>query len=169
MVLSRVKSPVDLCILLPADTNNFTIRPPVDLDVIQILETMEYSRALPIPQISPGDNIESGVGFIDPSDAILAKKFPCPDDYVDAPEDQIDCVPSLDHDAVEMFDPCPDEILLNVQIMSRVLEDQEVLRFNCLGDILRQSYISGPSAFVAMLLCRVLQTCCAKFVSVTDE
>jgi hypothetical protein len=121
------------------------------------------------PQISPGDNVESGVGSIDPSDATLVKELPCPDDYVDAPEDQIDCVFSLDHDAVEIFDPCPDEIPLNVQIMSWALEDQQVLRFNCLGDIVAQSYISGPSVSVAMLLCRVLQTCSSKFVSVTDE
>jgi hypothetical protein len=127
LALSRVKSLFDRCILLPDDIDDFTIRPPVDLDVVQILETMKYSRALPIPQISPGDNVESGVGSIDPSDATITKELPCPDDYVDAPEAQIDCVPSLDHDAVEIFGPCPDEIPLNVQIISRVLEGQEVL------------------------------------------
>jgi hypothetical protein len=130
---------------------------------------MEFSRALPIPQISPRHKVKSGVDSIDPSDTALAKEFPCPDDYVDAPEDQIDCVPSPHHDVVEIFDPCSDEIPLNVQIMSRVLEDQRVLRFNCLGDIVPQNYISGPSMPVAALLRRVLRTCCAKFVSVTDE
>jgi hypothetical protein len=95
MALSRVKSPVDLCILLHGDMGGFTIRQPVDLDVVQILETMESSRALPISQNSPSDNVESGVGSIDPSDTALAKELPCPDDYVDAPEGQIDCVPSL--------------------------------------------------------------------------
>jgi hypothetical protein len=40
---------------------DFTIRPPVDLDVVQILVTMKSARVLPIPQISPGDNVESGV------------------------------------------------------------------------------------------------------------
>jgi hypothetical protein len=167
--LSRVKSPVDLCILLPDDMDDFTILPPADLDVVQILETVESSRAFPIPQISSGHNVESGVGSINPSDATLAEELPCPDDYVDAPEDLIDCVPSLDHDVVKIFDPCPDGISLNVQIMSRVLEDQQLLRFNCLGDIVPQSYKSGPSVSVATLLCRVLQTCWAKFVSVTDE
>jgi hypothetical protein len=166
---SRVKIPVDLSILLPDDMDDLTIRLPVDLDVNQILETTESSRALPIPQISLGDNVESGVGSIDPSDATLAKELPCPDDYVDAPDDQTDCVRSLDHDAVEIFDPWPDEIPLNVQIMSRVLEDQQLLRFNCLGDIVPQSCISGPSVPVATLRRRVLQTCYAKFVSVPDE
>jgi hypothetical protein len=65
VALSRVKSPVDLCILLPDDMDHFPIRPPVDLDVVQILEMMELSRALPIPQISPGDNVESGIGSIE--------------------------------------------------------------------------------------------------------
>jgi hypothetical protein len=97
--------------------DNFTIRPTIDLDVVQILETMESSRTLLILQISPGDNVESDVGSIDPSDATLAEELPCPDDYVNAPEDQIDCVPSLEQDAVEIFDPCPDEIAVSVQIM----------------------------------------------------
>jgi hypothetical protein len=169
VALSRVQSPVDLCILTSDDMDNFTIRPPVDLDVVQILERMESSKALPIPQISPGDNAESGVGSIDPSGATLAKELPCPDDYIDGLEDQIDCVPGLDYDAVEIYDPCRDEIRLNVQIMSQVLEDQQVLRFNCFGDIVPQSYISGLSVPVATFLRRVLQTRCAKFVSVTDE
>jgi hypothetical protein len=93
--VSQVKSPIDLCILLLDDTDTFTTRPPVDLDAAQILETMESSRALPIPQISPGDMVESGVSSVDPSDATSAKELPCPDDYVDALEDQIDCVSSL--------------------------------------------------------------------------
>jgi hypothetical protein len=51
VALSRVKSPVDLCILLPDDMDDITIRPPVDLDIVQIFETMESLRALPFPQI----------------------------------------------------------------------------------------------------------------------
>jgi hypothetical protein len=69
VALSRVKSPVDPGILLPDDMDDFIIRQPVDLDVVQILETMKSSRSLPIPQISPGDNVQSGVSSIDPSDA----------------------------------------------------------------------------------------------------
>jgi hypothetical protein len=76
----------------------------------------------------------------------------CPDDYFDAPEDQI----RFDDDDVETFDPHPAEIPLNVQIMPRILEDQQVLRFNCLGNFFAQVTISGPFAPVAALLCRVL-------------
>jgi hypothetical protein len=123
VALSGVKSPGDLCILLPDDMDNFAIRPAVDLDVVKIAEKMQSSRSPPIPQISPGDTVESGIASVDPSDATLSDEFPCPNNYFDAPEDQIRCVPSLDRDAVETFDPCPEEILLNVQIMSRILED----------------------------------------------
>jgi hypothetical protein len=93
---------------------DFTIRPPVDFDVIQILETVQSSRPIPIPQTSPCDNIKSGIAFIHRSDAALSDEFLYPDDYFDAPKDQIRCVPSLDHDAVKTFDPYPTEIPLNV-------------------------------------------------------
>jgi hypothetical protein len=56
---SGVKSPGDLCILLPDDMDDFTIRPAVD--AVQILETVQSFRPPPIPQISPGDNVESGI------------------------------------------------------------------------------------------------------------
>jgi hypothetical protein len=112
--------------------DNFAIRPAVD--VVQILETMQSSRPISIPQISPDNNVESGIASIDPSDAILSGEFHCPDDSFNAPADQIHCVPSFDHDAVETFDPYPAEIPLNVQIMSRVLEDQQMFRFNWVGD-----------------------------------
>jgi hypothetical protein len=48
--------------------------------------------------------------------------------------DGIRCVPSLDRDFVETFDPYPAETPLNVQIMSWILDDQQVFRFNCWGD-----------------------------------
>jgi hypothetical protein len=154
VVLSEVKSPGDLCILLLNDMDDFTIRPPVHVNVVQILETMQSSRPLPIPQISPGDNIESSVASIDPSDGTLSDEFPCPDNYFDASEDQIRCVPCLDHDDVQTFDPYPAETPLNVQIMSRILEDQQMLRFNCLRDFFPQITTSGPSVPIATLLRR---------------
>jgi hypothetical protein len=45
VALSRVRTPVDPCMLLPDNMDDSTIRPPIDLDVAQILETMESSRA----------------------------------------------------------------------------------------------------------------------------
>jgi hypothetical protein len=136
--------------------DDFAIRPAVDLDVVQILATMQSSRLRPIPQMSPGDNAESGIASIDSSDATLSDEFPCPDDRFNASKDQIRCVPGLDRDAVETFDPDRAEIPLNVQIMSRIPEDQQMLRFNCLGDFFPRITISGPSVPVATLLRRVL-------------
>jgi hypothetical protein len=113
VVLSGVKSPSNLCILLPDDMDDFTIRPAVDVDIVQILEKVQSSRPLPIPQISPGDNTESGIASIGPSDATLSDKFLCPDDDFDAPEDQIRCVPCLDQDAVRSRNYLKKSILRN--------------------------------------------------------
>jgi hypothetical protein len=100
---------------LPSPEHIFIpFRPAVDVGVVQILETMQSSRSPSIPQNSPGDNTASGIASIDRSDATLSDEFPWPDDYFDAPEDQIHCVPCLNHDAVETFDQYPAEIPLNV-------------------------------------------------------
>jgi hypothetical protein len=76
VAISGVKSPGDLWILLPNDMGDFTIRLPADPDAVQILETMQSSRPLLIPQTSPGDGVESGLAFIDLSDAALSGEFP---------------------------------------------------------------------------------------------
>jgi hypothetical protein len=156
VALPGVNGPGDLYILLPDDMDDFTICPAVDVDVIQIFETMQSSRPLSIPQISPDDNVECGIASIDPSDTTLSDEFPWPDDYFDAPEDQICCVPSLDHDAVETFDLYPTEIPLNVQIMSWILGDPQILRFHCLGDFFLHIIMSGPSLPIETLLLRGL-------------
>jgi hypothetical protein len=123
----------------------------------------------PYQSPSPGGNVKSGGASIERSDTTLSKEFLCLDDYFDTPDDQIGFVPCLDHDAIEISDLCPDEIALNVEIMSQISEDQQVLKFHCLGDIVSQIHISGPALPVATLLHRVLQTCRARFVSTTDE
>jgi hypothetical protein len=117
MALSGVENPGDLCILPPDDADDFSILPPFDVDVVQILETMQSFRPLSIPQNSPGGNVESSIVSIDPPNATLSDEFPCPNNYFDAPMDQIGCVSCRDHDVVETFDPHPAEIPLNVQIM----------------------------------------------------
>jgi hypothetical protein len=66
--------------------DDFIIRPPIDIDIAQILDTMQSSRTLPILQILPGDNLESGIVFIDPSDITSSDELPCPDDYLDTIE-----------------------------------------------------------------------------------
>jgi hypothetical protein len=100
----------------------------------------------PIPQISPGDNGESGIVSTHPSGATLWDEFPCPDDYFDAPEDQICYLPSLDHDAVETFDLYPAEIPFNLQIMSRILGTARCF------DLIA-SEISSPKSLSPDLLC----------------
>jgi hypothetical protein len=87
VAVSGVKSPGNLCILLPDDMDDFTIRPSADVDVVQILEVMQPSIPPPIHQISPGDHVESGIASVDPSDATISPEFPCPHDYFDTPKD----------------------------------------------------------------------------------
>jgi hypothetical protein len=125
------------------------------------------SRANP-PNL-PGDNEESGIVSTDPSDATISDEVLCPDDYLNAPTDQIRCVSSLDHDVIETFDLYPAEIPLSVQIMSRILEDRHAFRFSYFGDFLPQITISKPSVSVVALFRRVLYTCCTKFVLVPDK
>jgi hypothetical protein len=50
VALFRVKSPATLCILLTADMDDFTVRPPVDADVVQIVESISHSGG---PRITP--------------------------------------------------------------------------------------------------------------------
>jgi hypothetical protein len=46
IALSGVESPGDLCILLPDDMDDFIIRPAVAVDIVQILEAMQYRLAM---------------------------------------------------------------------------------------------------------------------------
>jgi hypothetical protein len=77
---------------------------PLTLMLLKFLRRCNFPDPS-ILQNLPGDNIESGIASIDPSNAIVSGEFACPDDYFDAPEDQIRCVPSLDHAVAETFDP----------------------------------------------------------------
>jgi hypothetical protein len=130
VALSRVRSPADLCILLPSDSDDFGIHPPVDRDVVQILETMNASRPSTITPIVPGNDIQAELAFIEPYDALSIRQLSCFDDYIDASEDDVDFVPSFEPDRYEIVDQHSVEIPLNVQIISRILEDQQELRFN---------------------------------------
>jgi hypothetical protein len=86
VVISGVKSAGNLCISLPDDIDDFTIRPAVDVDVVEIFEMVQSSRSLPIPQISPGDNTESGIASVETSETALSDEFPSPGGHFDALE-----------------------------------------------------------------------------------
>jgi hypothetical protein len=101
--------------------------------------------------MSPDDDAGSGITAIEPSDATVPDKLPYSDDCSDGREDQIRCIASLNHNAVEIFDPYPAEILFNVQIMSQTVKNQQMVRFNCRGDMLPQITMSRPSVPVATL------------------
>jgi hypothetical protein len=52
---SRVKSPADMCILLPSDLTDFALHPPVDHVVVEILEATERGEdpVLTLPARTP--------------------------------------------------------------------------------------------------------------------
>jgi hypothetical protein len=105
----------------------------------------------------------------------LSDEFLCPTDYSDAPKDYNRCVPSLNHCAVETFDPYSAEIPLNIQIMSRILEDQQMLRFNCLGDFSLKSHLrtfctccdTSPSGTLNLL--RKIRIATGQTITIPDE
>jgi hypothetical protein len=109
IAISRIKAPVDLWISFPLDLEDFVSRPPVDLNVIQILERMNSSSASLLP-----------------------------DDHVDVPEDQINSVPTFDYNAAETMNSHASEILFNIDIMAGILGEQQMLRLGCPGHILTE-------------------------------
>jgi hypothetical protein len=116
VALSRVRSLADLCILFPSDRDDFAIRPPVDRDVVQILETMNAFRPLAITPIVPGNDIQAELAFIEPYEALSIRQLPCSDNYIDASEDDVNFVPSFEPDRDEIVEQHSVEIPLNVQI-----------------------------------------------------
>jgi hypothetical protein len=68
VALSRVKSAADLCILLPDDKEDFTIRPPIDPDVVQIVESITPSGGPLIARPLRVDNIQPDLSSLDGSD-----------------------------------------------------------------------------------------------------
>jgi hypothetical protein len=163
VALSRVNSPADLCILLPDDTDNFTIRPPVDADVVQIIESMSPSGGPLIAPPLPADRSRSDLSSLDGSDTTQAPELPCPDDYLDAPEDETESLPGVEYQAPENGYPHPVDIPRNVDIIAGVLQDAQVLRLNCLGDALPDIIPFTDPVPMATDLHRALGTCCEKF------
>jgi hypothetical protein len=47
--------------------------------------------------------------------------------------------------------------------MARILEDQEVLQFNCLGDMMSQFRPVPNRVPIPTVLHKVIETCCTKF------
>jgi hypothetical protein len=82
-----VKSLADLCILLHDDMDDFTIRPPVDADVVPIVESMIYSGAPLLASPLHPDIIPPDRSSLDESDTTQSDELPCPNDYLDTPED----------------------------------------------------------------------------------
>jgi hypothetical protein len=91
--LPTVRNPADLFILLPHDIDDFTIRRPVDPNVGKIVDSIIYPGDPQIPtRLAIGD-IQPDLFSIGGSDTTFSQELPCPDDYLDALEDEINSTP----------------------------------------------------------------------------
>jgi hypothetical protein len=93
---SRVNTLADLSIVIPPDLEDFTIRPPVDLEVVDILETRNSSGGSAIPSRLPEDHLDAGLCSLDSSEESPSDELSCSDDYVGGPYDELDSVPTFD-------------------------------------------------------------------------
>jgi hypothetical protein len=163
VALSRVKSPAVLCILLPDDMDDFTIRPPVDPDVVQIVESINASGGPLAALRLPTDNLQPNRYSFDESDTTQSDEIPCPNDDLDAPEDETESLPGVEHQAPEIVHPHPVDIPCNVHIIASILQDPQVLRLNFLGDALPDFIPFTDPVPMATVLHRALETCYGKF------
>jgi hypothetical protein len=83
---------------------DFTIRPPVDLDVVHIIETMNSSGASAIPSRLPENHFDSVLSSLDSSEATPSDELPCPDDHLESPDDELDSSPMFDDDSIVIVD-----------------------------------------------------------------
>jgi hypothetical protein len=102
--LSRVKTPADLCILQPSDMEDFMIRPPVDLEVVHIIETVNSSGESAIPFLLPEDHFDGVLCSLDSSEATSSDALPRPDDYFQSSDDELDSSAMFDDDSIEIVD-----------------------------------------------------------------
>jgi hypothetical protein len=131
---------------------DFTIRPPVDLEVVRILETMDFSGGSAIPSRLPEDHLDGILCSLDSSEATLSDELSCPHDYVESPDNELDSVPKFDDDPIAMGAPQPEDIPRDTETLWRILQDPQVLIFNCLGgDSLPINTIGAPVSLATIL------------------
>jgi hypothetical protein len=94
VALSRVTDPRNICVLLPPDLDDFSIRPSVDAKVVDLLESLgaPVERVVP-PEITPED-LEDPT-FSEPEGVLCVPDFddteemddvPPPPDWQETPE-----------------------------------------------------------------------------------
>jgi hypothetical protein len=143
--------------------DDFTIRPPVDADVIRIVESMSHSGGPRIPPPLPADNTQPDLCSLDESDTTQSHELPCPDDDLNAPEDETESIPGVEHDAAEIVHPHPVGMPRPIDIIAGILQDRRVLRLNCFGDALPDIIPFTDPVPMATVLHQALKTCCGNF------
>jgi hypothetical protein len=72
-------------------------------------------------------------------------------------------LPRLRYDAAEISDPHPTDMARDIDIISGILEDLQVLQFNCLGDVSPEINRFRDPAPMATVQDLAFETCWSKF------
>jgi hypothetical protein len=167
VALSRVKSPIDLCILLPSDTDDLTIRPPVDQEVVNIIESINSAtETCNFPSI-PAQRFYSGLYYMNLSDDACYTDVPCTDTDFDDSDDHSIAVSSCDPDLKDIVESNHDHLAHNSRLLSWIFTArhiEELIQFNCYGALKPDCNIPQYWMNVSDVFHRVIQTCLKKLV-----
>jgi hypothetical protein len=86
---------------------------------------MSHSGGPPIAGRLPADNSQPDLSSFDGSDTTQSDELSCPDDYLDAPEDDTDSLPVVEYQAPEIVHPHTVDILRNIAIIAGTLRDPQ--------------------------------------------
>jgi hypothetical protein len=131
---------------------DFTIRPAVDLEVVHIIETMNSSGGSKIPSRLPEQHFDRVLCFLDSSKTSPSDELPCADDYVENSGDELDSLAKFDDDPIEIGDQEAVDISRGIETMLLILQDPQMLRFNCLGRDSRRINASEAPLSLATIL-----------------
>jgi hypothetical protein len=104
--------------------DTFVIPPPVDMDVVTIIENLNRSGPTQTTPPLAAHQVDLPLFSVHSSDRPSSGELPCPGDCLDASDDQLDSPPLFDADDQQILDSHSAQIPINLDIMSRILNDE---------------------------------------------
>jgi hypothetical protein len=132
------------------------------MGIVTIIE--EFNRSGTAPTAAPfaAHQVDAPLSSLHFSDWTSSRELPCPDGYFDTSNNQLDPGPLFDSDDQQILDSHPGQTPINVDVISQILGDEQVVRFNYLGVA-----FPGSRVPVATLIHQVIQTCRQRFLLTT--
>jgi hypothetical protein len=124
----------------------------------------------PAPNDGPNDPNDPPNDSSDPPNDELDPFPPLPDVCVTSTcplDDEVDDLQTWEEDAIEIVQP-PLNLPVNNDTVIRILEDQSILRFNCLGPRLSETDQMRPSVSMARVLSMGAQSSEQRFQNIMD-